>query len=85
MRSKEEAHDYRYFPEPDLLDFSVPEDIIKKESSAAGELPLEKRERLLKDYGFAEKDIDVFIDNIKLADFVSVGQNKHILTQQHSS
>jgi len=69
MRSKEEAHDYRYFPEPDLLDFSVPEDVVKKQAGLVGEMPLAKRARFLKDYSLNEKEVDVFIDNMRLADF----------------
>ncbi|MFH1504894.1 MAG: Asp-tRNA(Asn)/Glu-tRNA(Gln) amidotransferase subunit GatB [Candidatus Omnitrophota bacterium] len=69
MRGKEEAHDYRYFPEPDLLNFSVSDEIIAKESIFVGELPLAKRKRFLKDYSLGEKEADVFIDNIWLADF----------------
>jgi len=69
MRSKEEAHDYRYFPEPDLLDFSVPEDVVKKQAGLVGEMPLAKRARFLKGYSLGEKEVEVFIDNMRLADF----------------
>lgn len=69
MRTKEEAHDYRYFPEPDLLDFSLTPEVIDREKSSIGELPLDKRRRFLKDYKLSEKEVDVFIANFWLADF----------------
>ncbi|MCF7908370.1 MAG: Asp-tRNA(Asn)/Glu-tRNA(Gln) amidotransferase subunit GatB [Candidatus Omnitrophica bacterium] len=68
MRSKEQAHDYRYFPEPDLLDFSVAKDLIKNQQLALGELPLAKRKRFLKDYSLEEKEVDIIINQAKLAD-----------------
>ena len=69
MRRKEEAHDYRYFPEPDLLDFSVSDELIKQQSSLVGELPLKKRVRFLEEYKLSEKEIDIIITNKLLADF----------------
>jgi len=67
MRSKEEAHDYRYFPEPDLLDFSVSQEMIKEQQLALGELPLAKRARFLKNYGLEEKEVDILIGQPQLA------------------
>ena len=72
QRQKEESHDYRYFPEPDipkmklseLPEFSV--EALKKELS---ELPKAKRERYTKDFGIKENDIEIFIQNKKLAEF----------------
>ena len=69
MRVKEAAHDYRYFPEPDLLDFSVSGELINKEQNLVGELPMEKRKRLLKDYKIGTKEVDVLLANRWLADF----------------
>lgn len=69
MRSKEEAHDYRYFPEPDLLDFSVPAAMLEKETACLGELPLAKRRRFLTQYGLPEQDVDILISVKWLADF----------------
>tara|TARA_B100000315_G_scaffold242528_1_gene264794 strand:+ start:943 stop:2370 length:1428 start_codon:yes stop_codon:yes gene_type:complete len=69
MRTKEEAHDYRYFPEPDLLNITVGDDLIKAESSNLGELPLAKSKRFLDDYGISGKELDIYISNINLADF----------------
>jgi aspartyl-tRNA(Asn)/glutamyl-tRNA(Gln) amidotransferase subunit B len=49
MRTKEEAHDYRYFPEPDLLDFCVPQDYQDEEAALVDELPLARKKRFLED------------------------------------
>ena len=59
MRSKEEAHDYRYFPEPDLVPFFVTEEEIKKERAAIPELPKEKAARYIKDLGLTPYDADL--------------------------
>jgi aspartyl-tRNA(Asn)/glutamyl-tRNA(Gln) amidotransferase subunit B len=69
MRTKEEAHDYRYFPEPDLLDFLVSDEMIKEQQACVGELPLSKRRRFIEEYAMDEKDVDVFIANRQLAVF----------------
>ena len=69
MRTKEAAHDYRYFPEPDLPDFSVSDELISKEQSLVGELPMEKRKRLLNDYEIGSKEVDILLANRRLADF----------------
>jgi aspartyl-tRNA(Asn)/glutamyl-tRNA(Gln) amidotransferase subunit B len=69
MRSKEEAHDYRYFPEPDLLDFSVPKELIERQMQSVGELPLDKKKRFQKEYQLGEKDIDIILSDKFLADF----------------
>ncbi|MDD3296260.1 MAG: Asp-tRNA(Asn)/Glu-tRNA(Gln) amidotransferase subunit GatB [Candidatus Omnitrophica bacterium] len=69
MRTKEEAHDYRYFPEPDLVDFFISDECIDKEKSFVGEMPLEKQKRFRSDYGLTEKDIDVYLLNPRLALF----------------
>ncbi|UCD14801.1 MAG: Asp-tRNA(Asn)/Glu-tRNA(Gln) amidotransferase subunit GatB [Candidatus Omnitrophota bacterium] len=69
MRTKEEAHDYRYFPEPDLLDFFVPQELIDRQAKFVGERPLEKRVRFIEKYQLPEREVDVIISNIWLADF----------------
>ncbi len=69
MRTKEEAHDYRYFPEPDLLDFLVLAEFIKEEKGFIKELPLEKRARFLKNYPLSEREVDTLIGNPYLANF----------------
>lgn len=69
MRSKEEAHDYRYFPEPDLLDFSVSDEFIEEQKQLVEELPLKRRARILAEHKLSEKEIDVIMANRILADF----------------
>jgi aspartyl-tRNA(Asn)/glutamyl-tRNA(Gln) amidotransferase subunit B len=69
MRTKEEAHDYRYFPEPDLLDFYISEEIINQEKEYIGELPLQKKRRFINEYNLSEKEIGVLLSDKWLADF----------------
>jgi aspartyl-tRNA(Asn)/glutamyl-tRNA(Gln) amidotransferase subunit B len=69
MRTKVEAHDYRYFPEPDLLDFLVHDEFIIAEKSNIKELPLAKRNRFLKEYALSERDTDILLSDILFADF----------------
>jgi aspartyl-tRNA(Asn)/glutamyl-tRNA(Gln) amidotransferase subunit B len=59
MRSKEEAHDYRYFPEPDLVPIMASEDWIKEIGSSLPELPDVKRRRFTDEYGLPEYDADL--------------------------
>ncbi len=69
MRSKEEAHDYRYFPEPDLVPFVVDESFLKDVADTLPEAPLKKWERLVNDYGLSDYDAQIIISDKKLADF----------------
>jgi aspartyl-tRNA(Asn)/glutamyl-tRNA(Gln) amidotransferase subunit B len=59
MRSKEHAHDYRYFPEPDLLPLRVSEQWLAEVKAQVPELPAVKRARFLADYGLREYDAEV--------------------------
>ncbi|MCM8819912.1 MAG: Asp-tRNA(Asn)/Glu-tRNA(Gln) amidotransferase subunit GatB, partial [Candidatus Omnitrophica bacterium] len=69
MRTKEEAHDYRYFPEPDLKDFIISQDLIDEQKKFITETPLQKKERFLKTYGLVDKEIDTIISDPWLANF----------------
>lgn len=69
MRSKEEAHDYRYFPEPDLVPFTVSRDYVEKIRKKLPELPTAKLKRLAKDYGLSEYDCRVLVQQKIVADF----------------
>lgn len=69
MRSKEDAHDYRYFPEPDLPPVFIQEKEIQKMRKQLPELPAQKRERFLKKYGLNETDTDILIGNKALANY----------------
>ncbi len=67
MRSKEEAHDYRYFPEPDLVPIIVPRETVEKIRQSIPELPDAKRERFSKAYGLPEYDADMLTQSKALA------------------
>jgi len=68
MRSKEEAHDYRYFPEPDLLPLVVDEKWKAEIARALPELPEARRGRMVKEYGITEYDAQVLTVSKSLAD-----------------
>jgi aspartyl-tRNA(Asn)/glutamyl-tRNA(Gln) amidotransferase subunit B len=68
MRSKEEAHDYRYFPEPDLLPLIVDEKWKTEISKTLPELPETRRARMVKEYGITEYDAQVLSVTKTLAD-----------------
>jgi aspartyl-tRNA(Asn)/glutamyl-tRNA(Gln) amidotransferase subunit B len=68
MRSKEQAHDYRYFPEPDLLPLVVDEKWQAAIRSTLPELPEARRKRLVADYGITEQDAHVLTLTKSLAD-----------------
>jgi aspartyl-tRNA(Asn)/glutamyl-tRNA(Gln) amidotransferase subunit B len=69
MRTKEEAQDYRYFPDPDLVPFEVQPDLVEKVRASMPELPRPKKERFAEQYGLGEKDIEVLASERPLADF----------------
>ena len=69
MRSKEEAHDYRYFPEPDLTPIIIEKEKINELEKTLPEMPIEKRKRFIKDYGLSEKDASIIIGSKALAKF----------------
>jgi aspartyl-tRNA(Asn)/glutamyl-tRNA(Gln) amidotransferase subunit B len=69
MRSKEFAHDYRYFPDPDLLPVSVPERLVEDVRAEMPELPDRKRARFLREYGVTPYDADVLTATRALADY----------------
>lgn len=59
MRSKEEAHDYRYFPEPDLAPLEIPADWMERVRASVGELPAAKRRRYVEELGLKPYDAEV--------------------------
>ena len=69
MRSKEEAHDYRYFPDPDLLPVVVTQDFIDTVRSSLPELPWEKRARFQKDYQLNPYDAHLLAMSRETADY----------------
>ena len=79
MRSKEEANDYRYFPDPDLLPVYIDDQDIKSIKSTMPELPEEKRIRFMRDYSLSEYDASVLITDKNLSlYFESVVQSKKL-------
>jgi len=69
LRSKEYAHDYRYFPEPDLLPLELTDAWIREIKSRIPELPEQKRVRFVEQYGLSEYDASVLTSDADLADF----------------
>ena len=69
MRSKEEAHDYRYFPDPDLVPLVISEEWIEEVRKTIPELPLRKRGRFVKEYNIPPYDAGVLTASRDLADF----------------
>ena len=69
MRSKEEAHDYRYFPDPDLLPLELDPEWIKQIEATLPELPDAKRARLQSQYGLSAYDARVLVTDAARADF----------------
>lgn len=69
MRSKEEAHDYRYFPEPDLVPCAGSADTVARASQALPELPRPRRERLITQYHLPDYDAGLLTASKPLADY----------------
>ncbi len=67
MRTKEYAHDYRYFPEPDLMPVVVNDAMIADIRKLLPELPEAKRQRFMKQYGLPEYDAGVLVADASLA------------------
>lgn len=75
MRSKEEANDYRYFPDPDLLPVVISEDQIAQIRSELPELPVARRERFVAEYQLPEYDARILTASRELADFYEATVN----------
>lgn len=69
MRSKEDAHDYRYFPDPDLLPVIIPQEWIEQIKEKLPELPKQKRQRYIQDLGLSSYDADVLTTTYGLAEY----------------
>ena len=69
MRSKEEAHDYRYFPEPDLPPLRIPAGLVERIEKELPELPRAKLERFAKEYGLSVYDAKILVSDRSLADY----------------
>jgi aspartyl-tRNA(Asn)/glutamyl-tRNA(Gln) amidotransferase subunit B len=69
MRSKEYAHDYRYFPEPDLVPFTLSRQEVETIRKTLPELPTQRAKRLIQEYGVPEKQALRLVQNKKLAEY----------------
>jgi len=77
MRSKEEAHDYRYFPDPDLLPLELTSGYVKEIKKSLPELPDEKKTRLMDEYGLTAYDAGVLVsDQASAAFFETVAKGR---------
>ena len=77
MRSKEEAHDYRYFPDPDLLPLELDPDWVKRIQDSLPELPDEMAERLQSQYGLSAYDAGVLVTDAERASLYETLAKKH--------
>ncbi|MCS7196919.1 MAG: Asp-tRNA(Asn)/Glu-tRNA(Gln) amidotransferase subunit GatB [Aquificaceae bacterium] len=77
MRSKEEAEDYRYFPEPDLLPLILSPNWVEEIRRSMPELPEQRLERFLKEYGLEEYSAKVLTENKELGDFFEESLNHY--------
>jgi aspartyl-tRNA(Asn)/glutamyl-tRNA(Gln) amidotransferase subunit B len=78
MRSKEEAHDYRYFPDPDLLPLEIEQGWVDDIAKSLPELPDEKKSRFVNDFGLTEYDASVLTaeaENAEYFEAVAEGRN----------
>lgn len=69
MRAKEFAHDYRYFPDPDLLPLKLSREYVDTIAATLPELPDEKKERFMRDYGLSAYDAGVLVVERETADY----------------
>ncbi len=69
MRSKEEANDYRYFPDPDLLPVAVTDDDIERIRASLPELPEQKRQRYISDLGLSDYNAELLTGSRDIADY----------------
>lgn len=77
MRSKEEAHDYRYFPCPDLLPLVVSKDLIKQIQEKISEKPYDKYQRYVKNLGLSAYDAEILTSQRKLSEFFETALAHH--------
>jgi aspartyl-tRNA(Asn)/glutamyl-tRNA(Gln) amidotransferase subunit B len=90
MRSKEEAHDYRYFPEPDLLPVTVNKEYLEKIRKELPEMQRARRDRFITDFGLPKYDADVLTVDKAIADFfektiANLGERSHDLIKMISN
>ena len=76
MRSKEEANDYRYFPDPDLLPVSISKKLIEEIKNSMPELPENKKKRFMSQYNLSDYDTSILITDRELSEFFEEVLNK---------
>ena len=81
MRSKEDAHDYRYFPDPDLLPLEVSDDFIEKLKADIPELPDDKKKRFIDEFKISSYEATILVSDIDTAKYfeevvAKMGKNK---------
>ena len=69
MRSKEDAHDYRYFPDPDLLPLKLDKSLIEKLKKELPELPDEKKNRFVKDHNLSLYEANILVSEKEISDY----------------
>ncbi len=69
QRSKEDSHDYRYFPEPDLPPLMVGKDWLERIRSGQPELPRERQQRFIREYGLTKSETSLLAEEVSLADY----------------
>ncbi|MGA2281398.1 MAG: Asp-tRNA(Asn)/Glu-tRNA(Gln) amidotransferase subunit GatB [Verrucomicrobiota bacterium] len=69
MRTKEDAHDYRYFPDPDLMPLAPTDAWLAEVKSRVVELPLARKQRFMKDYGLPASDAQTFVWDVPLGNY----------------
>ncbi len=77
MRSKENAIDYRYFPDPDLVPLVITDEMIEKIKATMPELPEAKKARYINEYGFSEYDASVLTSNTEISTYFEKLIKKH--------
>ena len=77
MRSKEDAHDYRYFPDPDLLPLVILQDEVDELAAGLPELPDQIKDRLTDDYGLSAYDAAVIIEEREAVLFYEAASEGH--------
>ncbi len=88
MRSKEDAHDYRYFPDPDLLPLQLTQDFVEEIKAELPELPDEIKARMVSDYGLSSYDASVLTEERETAGFyeaASKGRDRKLVANWMSS
>jgi len=69
MRSKEDAHDYRYFPDPDLLPLNLDKNLVERIKKSLPELPDQKKDRFIKDYSLTSYEANVLVSEKEVSDY----------------